>query len=200
LLSLFQQTIDPTLPDFLSSDEDIKKNKTPIPSKLVMPYFTGNNISLKKVAALEKELVINYPPADKPPSELACQMTLEDMWSSKDPGTHNMLKAFLATKGFTPAAPLAPKQLFADSSISNLAKTPVGTPKALDFIAKVPSPFDSTPRNVYRFDGAEIHRSMTGLTRFADEKKIFKAFEKDDQQNYICGCLESQHHLLRSKQ
>jgi hypothetical protein len=89
-----------------------------------------------------------------------------DMWSSKDPGTHNMLKAFLATKGFTSAAPLAPKQLFADSSLSNLAKTPVGTPKALNFIAKVPSPFDSAPHNVYLFDGAVIHRPMAGLARF----------------------------------
>jgi hypothetical protein len=94
---------------------------------------------------------------------------------------------------------LAPKQLFAASGPSSLAKTPAGTPKALDFIAKVPSPFDSTPRNVYRFDGAAIHRPMAGLTRFADEKKIFKAFEKNDQQHFIRGCLESQHHLLRSK-
>jgi hypothetical protein len=53
--------------------------------------------------------------------------------------------------------------------------------------------------NVYRFDGAAIHCPMAGLTRFADEKKTFKAFEKNDQQNYIRGCLESQHHLLRSK-
>jgi hypothetical protein len=176
-----------------------KNNKAPSPIKLVITYFTGNNITLKKVAASEKELLINSPRADKPPSELACQMTLEDMWSSKDPGTHKMLKAFLATKGFTPAAPLAPKQLFADSSLSNLAKTPVGTPNAVDFIAKVASPFYSTPRNVYIFDGAEIHRPMAGLTRFADKKKTFKAFEKNDQQNYIRGCLESHHHSIRSK-
>jgi hypothetical protein len=120
LLSLFQQPIDPALPDYLSSDEDSKKNEAPSPIKLVIPDFTGNNITLKKVAASEKELVINPPPDDKPPSELACQMTLEDMWSLKDPGTHKMLKAFLATKGFTPASPLVPKQLFAVSSLSNL--------------------------------------------------------------------------------
>jgi hypothetical protein len=108
LLSLFQQPIDPALPDYLSSDEDSKKNEAPSPIKLVIPDFTGNNIYLKKGAASEKELVINPPPADKPPSELA-HMTLEDMWSSKDPGTHKMLEAFLATKSFTPVAPLDTK-------------------------------------------------------------------------------------------
>jgi hypothetical protein len=72
-------------------------------------------------------------------------MTLEDMWSSKDPGTHKMLEAFLETKGFTTVGTLPPKQLFAGSSLSKLAKTPVGIPKVQDFIAKVPSPFDSTP-------------------------------------------------------
>jgi hypothetical protein len=199
LLSLFQQPIDPALPYYLSSDEDSNNKEAPSPSKLVIPYLTGNNLSLKKVAASEEELVTNHPPADNPPSELACQMTLEDVWYSKDPGTHKMLEAFLATRVFTSVAPLAPKQLFAVSSFSKLAKTPVGTPKARDFIAKVPSPFDSTPRNVYGFDGPAIHRPMAGLTRFADEKKTFKAFEKNDQQTYISGCLESQHHLRRSK-
>jgi hypothetical protein len=108
LISLFQQPIDPALPDYLSSDGDIKKNEAPSPIKLFIPDFTGNNITLKKVAASEKELLINSPPADKPTSELACQMTLEDMWSSKDPGTHKMLKAFLATKGFTQRHPCLP--------------------------------------------------------------------------------------------
>jgi hypothetical protein len=63
----------------------------------------------------------------------------------------------------------------------------------------VPSPFDSTPQNIYHFDGAAIHRPMAGLTRFADENKIFKAFDKNDQLNYVYGYLESQHLLLRSK-
>jgi hypothetical protein len=79
LLSLFQQPIDLALPDYLSSGEDRKKNEAPSPIKLVIPDFTGNNITLKNVAASEKELLINSPPADKPPSELACQMTLEEM-------------------------------------------------------------------------------------------------------------------------
>jgi hypothetical protein len=94
----------------LSSDEDSKKNEAPSPIKLVIRDFTGNNISLRKGAASEKELVINPPPADKPPSELAYQMTLEDMWSSKDPGTHKMLKAFLATTGYEPKPNLQTKQ------------------------------------------------------------------------------------------
>jgi hypothetical protein len=161
--------IDPALPDYLSSDEDSKNSEAPSPSKLVISDFTGN-LSHEKGAALEEELVTNPPPAGKPPSEVACHMTLEDMWYLKDPSTHKMLEAFLATKGFTPVAPLAPKQLFAVSILSKLKKTPVGTPKSQDFIAKVPSPFDSTPRNVYRFDGASIHRPMDGLTCFADEK------------------------------
>jgi hypothetical protein len=45
-------------------------------------------------------------------------MTLEDMISSKDPGTQKMLEVFLASKGFTPVAPLAPKKLFAGSSLA----------------------------------------------------------------------------------
>jgi hypothetical protein len=195
LLSLFQQPIDPALPDYLSSDEESKKDEAPSPIKLVIPDFTGNTTALKKAATSEKELLMNYPPADKPPSRVACQMTLQDMWSSNDPSTYKVLKRCLATKWFTPAAPLAPKHLLAASGLSSLAKTQVGTPNALDFIAKVPSPFDSTPHNVYRFDGAAIHRPMVGLTRFADQKKTFKAFEKNDQQHYIRGCLESQHHL-----
>jgi hypothetical protein len=198
LLSLFQQPIDPTLPDYLSSDKDSKKDEAPGPSKIVIPDVTGD-LSRKKGAGSEEELATNPPLAGKPSSELKCHMTLEDMWSSKDPGTHKMLEAFLATKGLVPVAPLAPKQLFAGSSFSNLAKKPGGTPNAQDFIAQVPIPFDSTPRNVYHVDGAAIHSPIAGLARFTDEKKRFEAFEKNKQQHYIRGCLESQHHLLRSK-
>jgi hypothetical protein len=123
-------------------------------------------------------------------------MTFKDMWSSKDLGTHKMLEAFLASKGFTPVAPLAPNQLF---SVSDLARSKSYTPKAKYFIATVPSPVDTAPRNVYHFDGAAMHRSMAGLTCFSDEKKYFKAFDKKGHQNYILGCLELQDHLVRSK-
>jgi hypothetical protein len=199
LLSLFQQPIDPALPDYLSSNEYSKNNEAPSPSKLVIPDFTGNNLSLKKGAASEKKLVINPPPADKPPSELDFRVTLEYIWSSKDPGIQEMLKSFLATKGFTPVATLDPRQLFAVSSLSKMAKTPVGTPKSQDFIAKVPSPFDSTPRNVYRFDGAASIALWPDSHALLMKRKHLKLLRKNDQQNYIRDCIESQHHLLRSK-
>jgi hypothetical protein len=57
LLSLFQQPIDPALPDYLSSDEESKKNEAPSPIKLVIPYFTGNTSALKN--ALVGERVID---------------------------------------------------------------------------------------------------------------------------------------------
>jgi hypothetical protein len=114
-------------------------------------------------------------------------MTLEDMWSSKYPVTRKMLEVFLASKGFTPVTLLNPKQLFAVSSID---QPKPNSPKSLDFFAMVPIPTESTPRNVYRFDVAAIHRPVAGLTRFSDKKKEFKAFDKRDHQNYTCGCLE----------
>jgi hypothetical protein len=80
-----------------------------------------------------------------------------------------------------------------------MVKAKSATPKAQDFIAEVPSPVDVTPPNAYRFDGAAIHHPMASPTRFADEKKMFKAFDKNDHQTYIHGCLQSQHHLLNSK-
>jgi hypothetical protein len=110
-----------------------------------------------------------------------------------------MLEVFLASKGCTPVeplTPLTPNQLITGFS---LARSNPKSLKAIDFIATVPSPLDSKPRNVYRVDGAAIHRPMAGLTRFSDEKKEVKAFDKKDHQNYIRGRLELQHHLLRSK-
>jgi hypothetical protein len=83
-----------------------------------------------------------------------------------------MLEVFLASKGFTP---VTPKQLFSGSS---LAQSKPNSPKATDLVKTVPSPTDTTPRNVYHFDGAAIHRPMAGLTCFSDEKKEFKAFDK----------------------
>jgi hypothetical protein len=54
LLSLFQQQIDPALPDYLSSDEDSKNSEAPIPSKLVIPDFTGINLPLLKRSSIGK--------------------------------------------------------------------------------------------------------------------------------------------------
>jgi hypothetical protein len=95
-------------------------------------------------------------------------MTLEDRFSSKYRGTHKMLEAFLASKGFTPVVPLARKKLFPGS---DLAKSKSYAPKAKYFITTVPSPVDTAPRNVYHFNNAAMHRPMAGLTHFYDEKK-----------------------------
>jgi hypothetical protein len=74
----------------LSSDEDSKKGEASNPNKTVISAFTGD-LSHKKEETSEEEVPPNPPLAGKLSNELACQMTLEDLWSLKDPGMHKML-------------------------------------------------------------------------------------------------------------
>jgi hypothetical protein len=96
----------------------------------------------------------------------------------------------------SPPWSLSPTQLFSGYDV---AKANPYTPKATALISIVPSPMDAAPWNMHLFDGAAIHHPLAGLTRFSNEKKEFKAFDKKDHQHYIHGCLELQHPLLRSK-
>jgi hypothetical protein len=163
--ALFRDSNVMAFPHDLSSDEE-EDGKPAAQSRLqcaiAMPHLDA--AALKEVITKDEDAA----PPIKPSSEQKCHMTLEGMWSSKYSGTQKMLEVFLASKGFTPVAPLAPTQLF---TVSSLAQSNPKSPNAIDFIATVPSPLDSTPRNVYRFDSAANHRPMAGLTRFSDEKK-----------------------------
>jgi hypothetical protein len=169
--ALFRDSNVMSFPLDLSSDEE-EDDKPAAQSRLQCAIAMTHLDAAASKEAIAKDEDAASP--CEPSSEHKFHMTLGDMWSSKDPGTHKMLEVFLASKVFTPVAPLAPKQLFTGSS---LAQSNPKSTKAIDSIATVPSPLDSKPRNVYRFDGAAIDRPMAGLTHFLDEKKEFEAFE-----------------------